>query len=110
MFRLISRYGVLTIAIAAMLVSSRACAEDQHHEFEVRNATTAIMIAKAALEQEFGEAALSRLKHFEAFLKGDHWVVSGHPYGPGKIPPHGGSFDLVIAVKRGCVLDISVEM
>ncbi|HLX83713.1 MAG TPA: NTF2 fold immunity protein [Terriglobales bacterium] len=111
MFRLIVRQIVfLTIVIMAVALP-RSFAEDKPGEFRIRNATTAIKIAKVALEQEFGKEELKRMKYFEASLSGDNWEVHAHPYKRGQMPPsYGGTWDFVIAVKGGCVVQISIEM
>jgi hypothetical protein len=102
---------LLVSVLAAMLVCpSRGSCDDRHYEFRVRDAATAIKIAKVAFEQEFGAVELGKLKYFEASLQGDRWIVVGHPYKRGDMPSHGGSFDFAIAAKGGCVLDMRAEM
>jgi hypothetical protein len=111
MTRLMLQHGLSVMVLVTIVgLSSQGFSEERGHEFRVRDATTAIKIARAALEQEFGKETLKRLRNFEATLEGDRWMVVGNPYVRGEIPHHGGSFDLVIAVKGGCVLDIRVEM
>ncbi len=111
MIRVILQYCILAALLVTIVsLATQGFSEERRHEFQVRDATTAIKIAKAAFEQEFGNAALKRLKYFEASMEGDHWMAYGHPYGRLEMPHHGGSFDFVIAVKGGCVLDIRAEM
>jgi hypothetical protein len=110
MFRLIVGQVVLFTIVIVAVTLPRSFAEDRPGEFRVRNATTAIKIAKVVLEQEFGKEELKRMKYFEASLSGDHWEVHAHPYKRGQMPPYGGTWDFVIAVKGGCVLQSSVEM
>lgn len=111
MIRLISQLGIFAALIVTILgFAGQGFSDEHHYEFQVREATTAINIAKAAFEQEFGKAELNKLKYFEASRERDHWLVLGHPYRRGEMPSHGGSFDFTIAVKGGCVLNIWVEM
>jgi hypothetical protein len=45
--------------------------ESRSDGFQVRDAATAIKIAKAAFEQEFGRSEFKKLKYFEASLEDD---------------------------------------
>ena len=107
--------GVLsTLIVLFVLETSPALGQSAPSEFRLKDAVTTIKIAKAALEQEFGNAEVRRLKSFEANLVGDKWIVYGHPYKrlkPNQAPPyHGGSYDVEIAVDRATILAIRAEM
>jgi hypothetical protein len=89
---------VFTISFL-LLVSRCTVAENQSPTFQVKDAATAIQIAKGAFSSEFGKAELKKLKYFEASLSGDHWKVVGYAHKKHMaIPPHGGAFDFVISV------------
>ena len=109
MFEIILRLmSLLTLAVV-IVASPCAFAQERPGEFRVRNAATAIKIAKVAFEQEFGKEELGELRCFEASLKGDHWEVTGTHH-KCRETSHGGAFEFVIAVKGGCVLQIIAEM
>ncbi len=77
----------------------RVICDDSRGEFHVRDAATAIKIAKIALEQEFGSGEMKKMRYFEASLDGDRWIVLAHPYKRGGKRTHGGSIDFVVGVK-----------
>jgi len=107
---MLHRCTVVLIIAAVLGVNARGFCENRNDGFQVRDAATAIKIAKAAFEQDFGKAELKKLKYFEASLEGDRWTVRAHPYKAGRMPSHGGSFDFTIAAKGGCILSIIAEM
>ncbi len=96
--------------VILLTLSCAAFSEDKGHGFRVTKSDTAIAIAKAVIEQDFGKQQLKRYKWFEATVVGDTWKVYGHPYKRGEIPHHGGTVDVDIAVEGGTVLNILFEM
>jgi len=111
---ILQRMFVVWLAIAFVLTTGNALCQSARSRFQVKDAAIAIKIAKAALEQEFGQKEVSKLKSLEATLEGEKWIVYAHHYKQLKLnqipPSNGGSFDVEVAVDQGSILAVRVEM
>jgi hypothetical protein len=104
--------GVLFVVTIGLAIVSpwRAKAVDNDSVFVVRDATTAVLLAEAVIQQEYGKDELKRLSPLTATKKSEKWVVRGDIDQSHPRKTRGGIVEVEIAVERGTILKIRYEI
>jgi hypothetical protein len=105
------RVPFLVVIAALVLFAPRSgrCAAD-NSPFVVRDAKTAVRLAEAVIEQEYGKQELNKLIPLVATKSGDRWIVRGVRDKHTPKRTRGGIAVVEIALESGCILAVHYQI